>query len=593
MPRKKFGFAANEIRVFAVLVGLGLASVGSPLRAQIPGNPELSDEQDPAGVSFIDTGLIAQRLDTDLKGRFAAVFGQPLPPQSQDLKDKGRSTYFQIYGGPTHVAIVDLVNSRVLSRNPVDGEPQQVLIDDHYVFWKPATVNVINRLALSEDAEKKQLLLSKTLDQAFLIGDDRLGLIVTDSRATRIEVYGRDSLELRPSDSLSQPLRRQSRRFGSAARHLGDDELHLSPRILDQRTGSTKCFVNLAHDVALLDTTKGPVGTFPSSGNHNSWWRRKYDRQDVSTVSGTKLFHLPANTWAVSRTLPLHACMILSGTNRNPARKIEIRELVYGKKVHETVLPRGGPSRTPPRNGIRFTGDKVAVAMFDEVAVVDIPRDILKEVREPLRLLHPRIPVCDTESPLEFHLEARGGEAPYTFSLGSDSKGATVDPQSGRVSIDLPRVFNEQLERVSVSKDRPFQMPPSSYSEDWEDDLSAETLFTRRTGVDVPPGAFPTVLPLVLQATDSGGHLDSIVVQVVAMAPKAALRNANVKAREAQQLLQETRRAKAIAAVSARGNPDGVGQRLDDLERRMRSIETRLEKVLKLLEEQSEGNERE
>jgi hypothetical protein len=579
----------------AILPLAGFHQAG--VRAQQParqGEAAASERPGDQRVHFVETGLIAQRLEADAGGRFACVFGQPLPPDAENDRRLRSVQGTNLYGGPTHVAIVDLASLKVLARQPVDGEVQQALIDGDFLYWKPVSVNVINRLAMSGDPTFKQLPLQVAVEQMFFVGDDRLALVVDEDQATRIHVYERRSFSRLPDDWLSRlAFRSVRRRYGTVANHLGDDELHLAPLVIDQRTGKAKCVVDTVYGTPSLDPKTAPTSTLANLGMGDAWWRRRYSNQEVKLmgVGGATLFRIPSRTWCVSSNLPLCASMIVSGSSRNASHVLEIREVVYGKRIDELALAADGPSGVGNQAGMRFSGRNVLVAMLDKLMVFEIDPEKLT-VAEPLRLLHPTLAAGSVDRPAVFQLEAKGGKPPYRFALGQKIDGVTVSETTGQVRIDFPGIWKRRVEDVSQGTQPPFQLADPQLLREIQSQRTVEEWIEKVTGVKVPAGMVATTIPLTLSATDSGGQGDRVFAQAIAVAPKHAIEEANAAAAKIRAAQHDKMIAERQGTAKSGADEDTTATRLGELEKRVRRIEAQLDTILRKLDEMSAATAR-
>lgn len=586
--RASFLFCAS---VFFLIVSLERTLVS----AQQPAskiNKENEVALDPR-LKIVNTGLIAQRVEADVNGRFACVFGQLAPESSATEKKQRRSRgRTQLYGGPTHVAIVDLKSYKVIARQAIDGGIQQAFVGNEYLFWKPNSVNVINRLSLTATPELKQLPLQVAVQQMFFVGDDRIALIVSEGKSSQVRVYDRKSLTRLPDDPLSQfGIRNTGRRnYGTVANYLGDAELHLSPRLLDLQSGQTKCLVgNLG--LPLLAQKARPSSRLVNSARGNAWWRRRYSGQQVQLIDGAILFRTPSRIGCVSKKFPLFASLVLTGMAHNAEHIVVVREVGFGKKVDQILWRTNSYSGVPIQNGMKFSGCKVVWASHDELAIFKLDSQKLKVLVEPFRLLHPLLAVSSIEDLASFQLVAKGGKPPYHYYFEDPIEGVSVDELTGKLSIDFPTLWKNRIEKISQGEGPPFQSlsPTNSFPKQPRTRTTRGEIWQGLFGMKIPPGMQPTAVPLTLTAMDSAGQRDEIFAQAIALAPKQEMEEANAAA----AAIRAAKYAEGVAEMKAKQGGSAsksIPLRLDELEKRTRRIEAQLDTILRKLDKKIPGS---
>ncbi len=573
-------FAAS-LAPFAGFDSMGAWAQPPNLAKEERSEPQQTDER----VCVMQTGLLAARLETGGAGRFACIFGHPAPATEEE-RQEARHRGHALFGSPTHIATIDLEAGKVLARHPIDGGIQQVLMDDRYVYWKPKSVNVVNRLPLTADPSLRQLPLRFAVEQMFLVGDDRLAIVLSEGTSTRIQVYNRESMARCPDDALSKyELKYSQRGYGRVVWQRGDAELHVTPRIIDQRTGKTKCFVDPIYGVPTLEPNADPTSTLVSLSAADTWWRRRFHRESVTLISGPILYQIPFRNWCVSAELPLHAGLAVSGASYNASRAIEIREVVHGKRVERVELPNLAVSGMVAKDGgIKFAGRSVVMAISDRLVVCQLDQAVLAQVAAPVRLLHPDTPLSSVDHPADIKLVAKGGTPPYRFAMERPIDGVAVDETTGHVRVDFPSIWKRRIENVSKGSQPAFQISsPSAWHRSHPND-TPEDVFEKYTGVEIPNGMFPTALPLSLIATDGSGQQDRVLAYALAMAPKHAIESANA----ANTAVRAAAMEKSVAAARARqpgsGSQSTLEERVADLEERMRRIEAKLDAALSRLD---------
>jgi hypothetical protein len=123
-----------------------------------------------------------------------------------------------------------------------------------------------------------------------------------------------------------------------------------------------------------------------------------------------------------------------------------------------------------------------------------------------------------------------GGRPPYRFELAMDVPGATLDPDSGALTLDGPAAVRGALGRMDEAL-MALAREASGPVHDEADRVRSEVAAGFAGLVGRPPKGFPVLLPIIVKATDADGEQTALTYTVFVELPDAEYDEADARAR--------------------------------------------------------------
>jgi hypothetical protein len=530
-------------------------------------------------VPHVATGVNARQIVAGDPSDYVCVVGPAVPPEGLDPRRSQAG-----YGPATKLTVVDMRDLSIVLHHSMQSEAREVFIDEDYVYWLPRTVNVLHRLKIEPGGKQDELPLQDAVLDFFPLGKSQLVLILGDAQHCRPLVLDRQTLQPIENAPISQYALPSGRELNNELTFsIGDDTLYYCGRLLNAADGTFRCYPAPIYRAMQLVQLQRQSPWIQTSATWRQRWRRIFSDQGVSKGRGGSLFGWPSRYWDVSEVYPV-AVTVRSEKQSNLMIHfiLELRDLVYGQVVYTEKLPitfDGGRPELPYPTLVKFAGDRVVVAAGDELVVHRIPERVLKDVLAPIRLLYPRVATTSVSQPVTIDLEVRGGKAPYHFRLDEDVTGVTVDEATGRLQIDMPRVWTAFL--ADVAAGQRYDVLAAA--------RSPERMDMRPSLVRTEPGESPFDMPLEVTVADESGQSDTIVFRYVAIGTTAGLNAAVDRGQSVQEQRQQQMMGARPAIMPQPKSQAGVDQRLDDLDRRLQRVERLLEDISKKLDADQPG----
>jgi hypothetical protein len=558
----------KQLRFHSLLLAATTVALVTPLRADSA-----------APFESIEAEVVAKQMLANDAGTHVCLFGNPVAATSEN---GGRTPY----DFPTELRVIALDTGATTQRIPMLGDLRHVVVTSKFVFWVPTSVNVLYRASLSKQEEVLETPMQEPILECFETDDGRLVLLFAQGESAHFEVLDQETLEYDKLHSLAGlKLQRYPVRAYDRFQRLGDGEYFIAGRVIDQADGETKCVVERAQ--AVIELLPGSRD-LPRTGNVTGdiRWRRKLSGRGVTKSTGPELFSWNSSVWDVSRTRPVAAVLI--GDGYRPVREYQVvlRGLVFGQilqtePVKNSFVPRGQEQGFPT---LKFAGDRLVLATGDTLRWIQLEDEMLNSMLEPLRILHPVVPIHGVDDLQRCPLQTRGGSGDIDISFSTDLPHVQLEDDGKQIVVDWPSLWSDFIAAMSTGEEIPLM-----YANSLKAQNKAFWNYYEIPGADESedPGANRVVVAatMVIKAADQSGQDDSIAVSALAVAPKAPLLEAIEQGKKALVARQEERYQQRMPEANT------MARELTD---RVTNIDKRLERIEKLLEEiASDGKQEE
>ena len=458
----------------------------------------------------ISTGIVTQQVYLSPSARFACIFGQA--PRTERIASS-------IQSPPQELVVVDLKNQEVIKRCPSAGWTRAAVVSEREVLWAIADEKSLRRLRFDSTSDLEEIQWETPVNELFAVGPQHIGMVnVNDSYRGTIAVYSRETLSKLDPHPLNGTKVSCNRRKTNAVVELGDSTLWVNDRILEEKTGTNRCFTLTGREPPQLGKVRMREVSFPSYEYFgDAYWRRRVDKQRIEQFAGETQMRVRAEYVRLSKTHPLLARLQKSrGKNSLTYHlEVEFQDLVHGQILGAIKLPstvKANSGQLTRQKAMRVEGNVVLVIYWDELFITRLPEQFRQgNLLVPLRLIYPSIPVGDLADPLEFQLSAKGGEPPFRFDVQSKVPGVTVDNKTGKVEVDFKvgwKTFCDAIQK----KAHPF------YQGNRNSAYMNNMRICEQLGMKVAYGKFLVSLPVEFVVTDQSGQRDRILISLLSNA---------------------------------------------------------------------------
>lgn len=443
---------------------------------------------------------------------------------------------------PTELAVVDLGTQEVIARKTMQRGIRTAHLDTANVYLAPGEGKVFYKLSPTTLSELKRVYVEKEVDAFVPVPGSRLAAISETPFQPVIRVYDTTTMEEIDAAIGITP---------SACSKVGNMTLGSSAGIVRLHQGLL-LIGNVVVDPAsgqpqfLYGDLPGLPRVKPFQNAEIDTWLdspRPWNRRILGGGEFTNLYavrpHSKVTQWNSRSSLVLsrHPLVVSANlglaTREPPKTKIELqfRDVVEGKLLAERVAEKNYPGQPLSTSHVRLhdAGDRVLIAYEKKLIVYPLPASVLRQAPSLLQIVLRQTLDALADRPLTLKFEARGSKGKVRFSLLKTSSKFRLDPDSGALTIDLPRIWKEDLIAPFRSGDRAIRRM-IELSELAEDNPLE---YKRLTGKDLSPDRFATYLPLVVGAKDEAGREDIVRCSLIVLGPKAELMETLERARVA------------------------------------------------------------
>jgi hypothetical protein len=541
------------------------------------------------GVPSVEVGFAIRDVAIDGEGKIAVAWGPHGLPQQQ------RPPIRELGGGetPMDFAVIDLAGLKVLSTQSLTTAIQLLAVDDKYIYLTPTSGNLLYRLDRNDLSKRTRVFLPARPTRLVATPDKHVAVLLHgDHSEGTMDVFDRETLQRNAKHSGQRVMGLSPNESVSLWDAAGDDALRFFERIVDRSTGAMRCVLLPVNLPRLGSAPSGPVMPYGERGLTRLWGRAL---MNDSLVGGqnSRIATMPGRG-AISPDVPVLACLRSANEDRQPKTYLEFRNLIQGDVVESLDLGKTGREDRLVDHifavPFRWAKDRVLVLQGDRLLVCPLPAAVQKNLPPPLTLKYPRVPIVTVDKPVDVQLAAVGGEGSRTFALVREFEGLTIDAKSGKITVDLPLLWKRHLSSLSSSARDRFEENNGRQGTD------PKTAFERLTGEALHDGKVAYAVPLEVAVSDKEGQRDTLGIALVALAPAGdvqkitAARQAEARRQqeEQQKLMaarqEEMRRQQEAAAKSKTEAAKSEGDRIEQLENRIRRLEASLDSILQKLD---------
>lgn len=208
-------------------------------------------------------------------------------------------------------------------------------------------------------------------------------------------------------------------------------------------------------------------------------------------------------------------------------------DLVSGKVLAEEVVHEGGIDGLRGDNTLDFgstrvlaTREHVIVGIGTRLFISKIPTGKLKRAPEPLHFKKVQSSLlASPDKAVTVRLSASGGKGRKVYRLVKRLDGLRIDPASGAVSVDVPRMWQRFIRGEKPAGGR---APIESFGYRLRDAgdafrKTAEWLL----GEEIPAGKVPFIVPIVVAVADDDDEQDRLHANLVVLGDRAEIQAAH------------------------------------------------------------------
>ena len=281
---------------------------------------------------------------------------------------------------------------------------------------------------------------------------------------------------------------------------------------------------------------------------------------------------------------PLLAVVRIDGDQSRITKTLEFHEIKAGELIAQVELGWSERLPGPPDDifnkglqgnpSLQIAKDKVVYRDGTRLHVCPISAEVRKKALLPLVLKIPKLPVATVEKPVEVQFATYDPQDRPTYSLTKDYDGLSIDAKSGRVTFDLPKIWKGYLaDGPKLAKVNAMSVPRIAPRD-------TAAIFERLTGTRLAPDRTAFKLPLCVAVTNAGGETDELRLALIVTASKAEVDKVTSEREAAAAKVRDEMIRAAAGTKAAPGN----GDRVTELENRVRRLEASLDAVLQKLD---------
>jgi hypothetical protein len=538
------------------------------------------------GVPVLELGFHIQGMALNPAGKAAIVWGRNKPQRpGYDPAEASE---------PTQFALVDLDELKVLARQVVKAGIQLAALDDKYIYMALASGNVLYRLDRSDLSSRKRLFVNGQPLRMEILPDGNLAIRVSASQPfNSVEVYDRETLVPNAKHFARKDSTIGLQDSPVIAERGPDGTLIFNEKIVDAATGEMRCATEFNALPALADAVVTERHSLPGRDARAAIWARRLSGTTLISVQGSRIAEI-RGSGEISSFDPLAACVRSEQNGGEVKTVLEFREIKAGEIISQVDLGLSPRGQGMPESFnsflhpvLQMTKDKVVYRDGSRLVVCPIFGEVKKKAAFPLALKIPKVPVASVENSVKLQFAVYDVQERPTYSLTKEYEGLSIDAAQGMVTIDLPKIWKAYLANGGRLRNH-----NGSYATNAATPPDMRAIFERLTGTPLPAGKMAFRLPLRVAVTNDSGESDELRISLIVTAPKADVDKVaaqqlaeQTKVREEMLRRQEESRAAAVRTAAASGaGPSGDGDRVSQLESRVRRLEASLDAVLQKLD---------
>ncbi len=516
---------------------------------------------------------------------------------------------------PTEMAVIDLPQATLVRKQTSNSRITDAVLDEKNIYVTLANNNVLYRLGRDEKSSKAKVFLNGVPRGIRFLPENRIA-VITSSQANvaainGVQVFSRDTLEADTKHFLNRSGDTMLARLNQFCEPVGPNQLRGLSQVIDSTSGYIHCFVNHQPLPVLVD--------FPINRNERGFMYPSDFAENQPTLKGISRWQ-PFEAVKVNGRSPLLATLqnrglnwmvcstdypVLAGMRHAVDQKagerslfIDLLDIQTGKTFYSVLLEKQRRWSDPHMSNffpgqhshVVFSGDRVLAFNQNKLWIITIPETVRQQAAPPLAIRFPELLPTGAEKPLEVVLQAEGGKSPYTFTLVRDHPQMVIDEKTGKLTIDLPKMWNQYLDKLRASSDesRPNFDPSNRRNPDLS---SSPETYRLLTGAELPKDKRAYALPFIVDVTDAEQQRARIELSAIVLGPAADYeRVKRERESERQKQIAEQQKIMELARQEqAKRNAENEAAKMqaaggNDLEKRIRRLESALDAVLEKLD---------
>ncbi len=508
----------------------------------------------------------------------------------------GQERRHPAHTGSDEVVVIDLKTRKVLAKKTMPQGIRFAAIDDQYAYIAPASGDVFYRLN-HELAVAKRMFFKSTPTAMQKISDDRLAVITQ----TGLQIFDVQTMkEITPTSRgkiqhVSQmaiyPLNNAYSRVNHQVIRSSDGA------VVQIKQTSLPTLVSTSNRGSQHSSVRGMV-------SQSNWGRLLLGNQLVDSSGGRVVSIDHETAAALSDQWPV---LVIAKKTYTPNVTTTLRflSIVDGSVVQSMILNEDdevtGSQRHSHANRtlLMTSGNKVFYIDGDHLVFTEFPDAAkLAEVRTHFSPEQTTEISADRVATIE--LRVSGPKANLSFRLLQEFPGVKLDESSGTLTIQAPELWKQMISKeVSNSSHSGIRGRSNSPI----DRATNADAYEAATDKKLPANQFAAQIPIAVSFQDDEGRGDQLNFHVVVTGDRtnidkqvqeqrAAQETARVKYLAEQQSrkdeLERQRTQATMQASNIKESSDKVGERIENLEVRMRRMEATLDAILLQLEEKKQ-----
>lgn len=564
----------------------------------------------------VDFEILRFKLSRD--GRRAICWGRNRQPSNGRTFDTM----------PRELAVIDLVQHRVLARKSLPNGLLDVAINDKYAYVTIPGQNSIVRLDRDTLSNPRVKNLPYEATRLFAIPTQHIATFSQSQShsQSKVAIFDGQSLERLSETSAPQFQFQSGQLFQSFS-----DRYSIAGNFYDSESGEL-LYSEVPNGLPTL-VNLPTLRNLNQSPHHNRSssrliWGRLVDQGTIKTRSGRNVHspqhHSPRGIkgHAVSLKVPVaYFVSSKNASNHDSPRvqvQLECKRLFDGKSIATwNIQTQRGRSQRFDRSlvgqgRVAMTQHHIVVAKLSSLLVSPVfsLNEMLDKSSTPLHITRPESKWIGTDAKQSIQIGSRGGVGEVLFSLKTEYAGLDIDPQSGLITVDTPTLWNNYLQRrpnansnhVVAHRDRQGPAP-----------INPSIVYQRLTGQKLGKEMEAASLPIHVVVSDDAGQIDEVNFFVTVKGSVAehnrkreqATRKANARRRRDRQLQDISNQAESVLrnigrslqeaselheqnqrkAPTDKPQTRSYADRLDDIEKRIRRMEATAESILRKLDD--------
>jgi hypothetical protein len=559
----------------------------------------------------VELDCVPTEMVPSVDGQFLLAWG------SQEQSNMRRGPRRDPGDGDSNLSLIDLTKLKVVNSENLSSVIRTAALDEKYIYYALQSGNAVYRANRADWSKKDRIFVNSLPQRIVLAPDKNFAIILAENHGESVQMYDRETLQKNESHYAHTEMNRMSMMERTCLwEPRGDGVFQYGSIFFDAASGKRLCYGGSLPLPPMANASfVGKSDMPPMMRNERiveRWSRVVAGNQllrDNTVIGHFSEMGGNATISTISADYPLLiAYQTRQGEKNEMESVLEYRELKTGDLIHEYKLSEAN-SRTNPRHQSMMTSgakiavvrDKVVLFQANKVLVITIPKAVLEKVTPPLLLKYPQLLPVTTEKPLKLKLASIGGEGAVKYSLLSAYDGLSLDSKTGAVELDIPALWKKYLEKAKPSQEMMMQTgSPAPLMFPAEAVLKENAAhYQNLTGEELPADKRAFTLPLNVKVSDTSGQIDSLMLSVIVLVSAKELdeviknqkveseRNqekAKLKQAEMQQEILRKSQQLAVPPKSDSSAGGSEGDRIQQLENRVRRLEAALDQVLQKLD---------